>query len=141
MRIPIVIIAVVSVLAGCTALFGADRNVDGRFVRPEQPQTSPSGEFVAHAELGPEQNGVQTWIVVITEPGGREVFRDTEAYSSRHGVGITWLTGTDQLWLLSADVGTSYVQRNVDGAWRKDYPRPGHYDDDVPTEIRDLSGR
>ena len=50
MRIPIVIITVVSVLAGCTALFGADRNADERFVRREQPQTSPSGEFVAHAE-------------------------------------------------------------------------------------------
>lgn len=48
-----------------------------------------------------------SWIVVITERAGREVFRDGEAYSSRHGVGITWLTDTDELWVLSSDVGTS----------------------------------
>lgn len=142
MRITTVTIAVaVAVLAGCTALFGTGRGADERFARPGQPQTSPSGEFVAQADLGPEQNGVQTWIVVITERDGREVFRDAEAYSSRHGVGITWLTGTDQLWVLSADVGTSYVQQDAAGTWRKQYPRPGHDDEDVPTEIRNLSGR
>lgn len=144
MRITIVIIAVtavVGVLAGCTALFGSDRSADERFARPGHPRTSPSGEFVAHAELGPEENGVQTRIVVITERGGHEVFRDTEPYSSRHGVGITWLTDTDELWILSADVGTSYVQQDTDGTWSKEYPRLDHYNDDVPAEIQDLEGR
>ncbi|MGQ0773355.1 MAG: hypothetical protein ACT4NY_02885 [Pseudonocardiales bacterium] len=144
MRISIVIIAAITVagvLAGCTALFGADRGADERYARPGQPQTSPSGKFVAHAEFGPEQNGVQTWIVVITERDGREVFRDTEAYSSRHGVGITWRTDADQLWILSADVGTSYVQHNTDGTWSKEYPRLDHYDEDVPAEIREIEGR
>lgn len=134
----IVIMAVVAVLAGCTALFGG---AEERFVRPGQPRTSPSGEFVAQADLGPEQNGVPTWIVVITGRDGREVFRDSEAYSSRHGVGITWRTGTDELWVLSADVGTSYVRQDAAGSWSKGYPRPGHYDEDTPAEIRELAGR
>lgn len=138
MRMRIVIMAVAAVLAGCTALPGG---AGERFARPGQPRTSPSGEFVAQADLGPEQNGVPTWIVVITERDGREVFRDSAAYSSRHGVGITWLTGADELWLLSSDVGTSYVRQNTAGNWSKEYPRPGHYDEDVPTEIRKLAGR
>ena len=138
MRRTIVIMAVATVLAGCTALFGG---AEERFVRPGQPRTSPSGEFVAQADLGPEHNGVPTWIVVITARDGREVFRDGEVYSSRHGVGITWLTDTDELWVLSSEVGTSYVRHDAAGSWHKDYPRPGHYDEDVPAEIRQLAGR
>jgi len=84
---------------------------------------------------------VRTWIVVITARDGREVFRDGQAYSSRHGVGITWLTGTDELWVLSSDVGTSYIRQDADGNWHKDYPRPGHFEEDVPVEIRQLAGR
>ncbi len=82
-----------------------------------------------------------TWIVVITDRAGREVFRDNDAYSSRHGVGITWRSGKDELWLLSSDVGTSYVRQDAEGAWRKDHPRPGHFGEDVPAEIRELAGR
>ncbi|MGH3991991.1 MAG: hypothetical protein ACRDSN_05945, partial [Pseudonocardiaceae bacterium] len=72
---------------------------------------------------------------------GREVFRDRDAYSSRHGVGITWLSGKDELWLLSSDVGTSYVAQDAEGTWHKEHPRPGHFDQDVPAEIRELAGR
>lgn len=143
MRAPIVLGAVAAaaaVLAGGAALFGGDR-VDERFARPDHPRTSPSGQYVARVDLGPEQNGVPTWLVVITDRAGREVFRDSDTYSSRHGVGITWLSGTDQLWLISSDVGTSSVQRQADGSWRKTSPRPGHFDQDVPAEIRELAGR
>ncbi|MGH3937378.1 MAG: hypothetical protein ACRDTG_01885 [Pseudonocardiaceae bacterium] len=143
MRTPIVLLllgALTAVLAGCAALFGSDR-VNERFARPEHPRTSPSGQFVAHVEFGPEQNGVLTWVVVITDRGGHEVFRDNYAYSSRHGVGITWLSGKDQLWLLSSDVGTSSVQQDAGSTWRKEYPRLGHFDQDVPPEIRELAGR
>lgn len=139
--VPIALAVAVAVLAGCAALSGGNRNTDERFARPGQPQTSPSGEFVARADLGPEQNGVQTWIVVITDRTGREVFRDTEAYSSRHGVGITWLTRADTLWVLSADVGTSSVQQDPNSTWHKRYPRPGHLNEDIPPEIRQLTGR
>ncbi|HEX2300684.1 MAG TPA: hypothetical protein VHH34_19635 [Pseudonocardiaceae bacterium] len=143
MRRPIIIVAVAAVaavLAGCAATFGGDR-VDERFVRPEHPRTSPSGQFVARVEFGPEQNGVPTWIVLITGRAGHEVFRDSQAYSSRHGVGITWQHGKDELWLISSDVGTSSVRRDPDGTWHKEYPRPGHFDEDVPAEIRELAGR
>ncbi len=132
---------VVTVLAGCAALFAGDQSADERLARPEHPRTSPSGQFVARVEFGQEQNGVPTWIVVVTDSAGGEVFRDSDAYSSRHGVGITWLSSKAELWLLSSDVGTSYVQRDADGTWSKEYPRPGHFDEDVPAEIRELSGR
>ena len=83
---------------------------------------SPSGKFVARVDIEPEQNGVETWIVVIDDVSGRKVFRDTDAYSSRHGVGITWLSGADELWLLSSDIDTSSVARGPDGGWRKEFP-------------------
>jgi hypothetical protein len=120
---------------------GTDRNADERFVRPGQPRVSPSGKFVAHAEPGPEPAGEPTWIVVITDREGRELFRDTEAYRSRPGVGITWLTDTDELWLLSTDTGLSYLQPDEDDIWSKERPRPDHHDQDVPAEIRQLAGR
>lgn len=135
------IVTAVAVLAGCSALFGGDRGADDRFARPGQPRTSPSGELVARVVPGPEQNGVETWVVVIEDRRGWEVFRDDYAYSSRHGVGVTWLSGADELWVLSSDVGTSSIVRGPDGTWRKEYPRPGRFDEDVPAEIRELTGR
>ncbi len=57
MRTTIVIVGVATVLAGCTALFGGDRNAEQRFARPGQPQTSPSGKFVARPTSGPSRTG------------------------------------------------------------------------------------
>ncbi len=45
MCMTIVIVAVATVLVGCTALFGGDRGGEQRFARPGQPQPSPSGKF------------------------------------------------------------------------------------------------
>ncbi|MEJ7630703.1 MAG: hypothetical protein WKF54_14035 [Nocardioidaceae bacterium] len=125
MRTMIVLITAaltVSVLAGCSVLFGDARSAPDRFAQPGHPVASPSGKFVARVDIEPEQNGVETWIVVIDDVSGRKVFRDTDAYSSRHGVGITWLSGADELWLLSSDIGTSSVARGPDGGWRKEFP-------------------
>jgi hypothetical protein len=70
--------------------------------------------------MGPNQNGVDTWVAVIRDNAtGAEVFRDSYAYGNRHGVGITWLSSADQLWLLSNDVGTAHVDRKPDGTWIK----------------------
>lgn len=154
MRTTILIITLVAVLAGCTGgssgNSGTDeritpnihRGTDERFVRPGQPRTSPSGEFVAHAEPepGPEQSGASAWIVVITDHAGREVFRSTEASHDRPGVDITWLTDTDELWVLSPDAGPWYVQQDGDDTWSRERPRQDHRDEDVPAEIRELAG-
>lgn len=146
----VLLLVVAALLGGCTAPpAGSDshhadetarRHADAGLVRPGQPRISPSGEFVARVEPGPARNGVPTWVVVLTDRTGREVFRDSDAHSSRPGVAITWLTGEDELWLVSGDTGTSYLQQDADG-WSKERPRPGHFDQDVPPEIRELAGR
>ncbi len=134
------VILLSGLLTGC-AFFGGRADDSGdRFARPDQPKDSPSGQFTVSVDLGPEQNGVQTWVPVIREKANDlEVFRDTYAYSSRHGVGITWLSGSDQLWLVSSDVGTAHVDRNVDGRWTKTAIYPETLSE-VPEEIRGIGG-
>jgi hypothetical protein len=107
----------VLVLSGCS-MFGRSSDRQDRFVRPNAPRTSPSGTFTASVVPGPREDGVETLVVVITDRSGTEVFHDDYAYSARHGVGVTWLSNHDQLWILSADVGTSYVEPR-DGTWTK----------------------
>lgn len=111
--------------------------LDERFVLPDRPLLSPSGEFAAQVDDGPVQNGVHTWVVVITDATGSEVFRDDYAYSTRHGVAVTWLSTRDQLWILSADVGTSYVGPGADGVWVKIGITPETLDS-IPDEIEIL---
>ncbi|RKT55487.1 hypothetical protein [Saccharothrix australiensis] len=138
----VVVLTVVSlVLVLGWFLFGGEAGPardDDRFVRPDAPKASPSGSYTAHAELGPAQNGVATWVVVIRDRGGSEVFRDDYAYSTRHGVGITWLSTADQLWVLSSDVGDAHVDR-VGTTWTKTPITPDTLGDE-PEEIRRLSG-
>lgn len=128
--------AVLLVLAGCG---GKGTARDDRFVRPGVPKPSPSGGYTAYAENGPAQNGVATWIAVVRDNSGAEVFRDNYAYSTRQGIGFTWLSGRDQLWLLSADVGDAHVDRKSDGSWAKTVITP-ETSGDVPDEIRQLGG-
>ncbi|WP_243858227.1 hypothetical protein [Mycobacterium sp. DL440] len=126
------------ILSGC-GIFGssANRNND-RFARPDHPKDSPSGQYEVSAAMGPEQNGVETWVAVIRDKAtDAEVFRDSYAYSTRHGINITWLSASDQLWLFSSDVGTAHVDRQRDEAWVKTsiYPETT---DDIPEEINAL---
>lgn len=127
-------------LSGC-GLFGggASRN-DDRFARPDHPKDSPSGQYSVSVDLGPNQNGVDTWVAVVRDKAtGAEVFRDSYAYSSRHGIGITWLSSRDQLWLLSSDVGTAHVDWQPDGTWTKTSIYPETVGD-IPEEITALGG-
>ncbi len=109
----------------------------GRFVTLQQTKPSPSGAFVAKVETGPEQNGVATWVTIIQDKSGREVFRDSYAYSTRHGVGITWLSSADQLWLISSDVGLARIDKHDDGRWTKTAITPETLAQ-VPQEIAQL---
>ncbi|OLF19352.1 hypothetical protein BU204_02865 [Actinophytocola xanthii] len=119
-------------------MFGGDRGGgEDRYVELDRPQRSPSGEFTASLVAGPEQDGVATRVVVVTDTDGHEVFRDDYAYSTRHGVGVTWLSSADQLWILSADVGTAHVDRAADGTWTKTAISP-ETADTVPEEIERL---
>jgi hypothetical protein len=130
-------VALLVTLAGC-GMFGRNTDKGDRFVRPGTPRPSPSAAYTAYAENGPDQNGVATWIAVVRDSSGAEVFRDSYAYSTRHGVGITWLSTGDQLWLLSADVGDAHVDRGPDGAWTKTTITPETIND-IPEEIRRLN--
>lgn len=105
-------------------------------MRPGSPRASPSGRFSAALVSGPRQNGVETLVVVIKDQSRDEVFRDDRAHSARHGVGVTWATGRDQLWILSADQGTSYVEDLGDG-WQRVEITP-ETRDRVPAEIANL---
>ncbi|MGA5541743.1 hypothetical protein ACPCIR_07835 [Mycobacterium sp. NPDC051198] len=130
---------VACLLAGC-GLFGSPSSHDDRFARPDHPKDSPSGQYAVAVDMGPNQNGVDTWVAVIRDNAtGAEVFRDSNAYSSRHGVGITWLSTSDQLWLLSSDVGTAHVDRKPDGTWIKTSIYPETVGD-IPEEITALGG-
>jgi hypothetical protein len=109
----------------------------GRFATLQQGKPSPSDAFIAKVETGAEQNGVATWITVIQDKSGREVFRDSYAYSTRHGVGITWLSTADQLWLISSDVGLARIDKQDDGRWTKTTITPEMLAQ-VPQEIAQL---
>jgi hypothetical protein len=128
-------LVLVVVLGGC-GIFGRSSSRDDRFVRANAPRTSPSGGFTASIQSGPVQNGVETSVVVITDGSGKEVFHDSYAYSNRHGVGVTWLSTKDQLWILSSDVGPAYVEQNA-GTWVKTAITPDTTSS-IPTEIADL---
>lgn len=95
----------------------------------DAPQGSASADLVA----GPEQNEVTTLVPVISE-GGDEVYRDTSAYSTRHGVAITWQSYGEALWVVSSDVGTFKVARAGAG-WEKSASTA------LPPEVRDRLGR
>ena len=132
-------LVVVFALAGCAG--GRDDPESGvpeRFVTLTRPHVSPSGKFTASMVAGPVENSVPTRIVVVSDAAGKEVFHDAEAYSLRHGIDVTWLSGKDQLWLYSGDVGTSFVEEQK-GTWTKTGITPETVGM-IPKEIKDLEG-
>lgn len=132
-----VLLLVAVAIAYVLGVFSSDNRE--RLATPDRPLPSPSGAYTAAPEMGPEQNGVKTWVVVIRDRSGAEVFRDDYAYSTRHGVGVTWLSTADQLWILSGDVGTAHVDRAPDGTWTKTAVTPETLNQ-VPEEITQLKG-
>ncbi|MGI8647788.1 MAG: hypothetical protein ACR2JX_06145 [Mycobacteriales bacterium] len=131
--------ALVAILMGCGT---SDRTnaQEERFVGIGKPKLSSSGLYTASVKFGPEENSVKTWIAVINDTSGTEVFRDDYAYSPRHRLTITWLSGHDQLWILSSDVGTSHIDRQPDGTWKKIDITPETLGE-VPAEINQYRHR
>lgn len=118
-------------LGGCS-LFGVSASADlanatGTVIAA--PQGPASAEFVP----GPDQSGVATLVPVISE-GGSEVYRDETAYSTRHGIAMTWQSDGSTLWVLSSDVGTFRVAR-TDAGWTKSAAT------NLPQDVRDRLGR
>jgi len=83
---------------------------------PGAVRPSPSTLFVVDPELVDPQ--ADTWVVVIRDHRGVEVFRDGTHYPAADGLIVTWLSNADQLWVLS---GRSTVERITRGptGWAK----------------------
>lgn len=131
------VLALAAVLTGCS-IFGSSRTEMGtdRLVTPDHSVPSPSGEYTASVEYGPEENGVKTWVPVIRDKSGNEVFRDSHddysPYSTRQKLLVTWLsTKVAELWVCSGDVGTFSISRSADRRWMKKH-------NTAPKEIADL---
>ncbi|BDY33141.1 hypothetical protein [Mycolicibacterium mageritense] len=131
------LVAMTTLIAGCS-LFGQSKSsLDGdRFVRPDHPVESPSGEYTASIEYGPTENNVKTWIPVVRDKNGSEVFRDVHdsyaPYSTRSVLYVTWLsTKPAELWVYSGDVGEFAISQQPDGTWSKRAEA-------APKEITDL---
>lgn len=129
----------VTAVAGCS-IFGQPKSLDGdRFARPDHPVDSPSGEYTAAIEYGPTENNVKTWIPVIRDKDGNEVFRDVHdsyaPYSTRSTLYVTWLsTKPAELWIYSGDVGEFAISQQSNGTWIK-------RSEPAPKEITDLHPR
>ncbi|MFF2082621.1 hypothetical protein ACFVVM_02550 [Nocardia sp. NPDC058176] len=114
------LVAVVLLLASVAC--GNDRVTaegDGRFALPGVPVTSPSGSFEAH--VNPSGN-LSMYVSITDKRTGAEVYKDVENYSTSrlHGYTVGWLSSApEQLWIYSADVGTSRVDRSAEGEWEK----------------------
>ena len=127
-------VAVMVVLSGCQPL-GTDEGAE-RFVRPGAPKVSPSKIYTAAVDRGPLHDGAETWVAVIIDESGAEVFHDDHAFGAGHETGITWLSNEDQLWLLSSEVDSAHVDREPDGRWVKTTVSPDA--GSMPAEIREL---
>ncbi len=114
------ILALLLALTAC----GDDRQ--DRFASPGAPKTSPSGDFVAHAESASE--------VRVTDRDGDDVFRKSYDYAGSQradAIGVVWSSAEDQLWVLVPNVGTERIEPGPDGEWRA-------VQDDLPSDITRL---
>ena len=125
-RLIAVILAVMAIVVGC----GTSDNTAAAVVTPDRAQASPSGTYTAYVQEGTEE----TWVVLIRDQAGKEVFRDRSAYSTRHGVTVSWLsTEPEQLWVYSGDEGVHKIAPGAKGGWTRTGVETGN----VPTEISD----
>lgn len=130
-RVVVVVLAVLSLIAGC----GSKNDADTRFVTPDHPQASPSGTYTASAEPGPAENSVTTWVPVVRDKAGKEVFHGHSSYSTGNGVMITWLsTEPEQLWVYSGDAGVYRIAPGSHGGWTRSAVKSAN----VPAEITEL---
>lgn len=116
MRLFLGVLALVLALAGC----GAEED---RFARPGAPKSSPSGDFIAHAESASE--------VRVTDRNGGDVFRKSYEYVTSHradAIGVIWLSSKDQLWVLVPGSTNERIEPGPDGVWRAQ-------SDELPREI------
>lgn len=125
------VLALVAALTGCS-LFSPDPLQADCFVRPDHSVPSPSGEYTAFVEYGPTENNVKTWVPVVRDKSGKELFRDGCSYSTRHMLYVAWLSSQPaELWVYSGDVGTFSIAQQPNGKWMKQHST-------APKEIKDL---
>ncbi len=92
---------------------------------PEHPVESPSGRYVLEvlsdkSMSNTRQDAVMTARFRISQVGGNVVYEDDTDYSLQHTTFFLWADRTDQAWVYSGDIGTSYVDLDeVTGKWTK----------------------
>ncbi|MGA5545812.1 hypothetical protein ACPCIR_28565 [Mycobacterium sp. NPDC051198] len=129
-RLIAVILAVLAVAVGC----GKSDNAAAAVVTPGHDQRSPSDAYTASAQDGPDENGGKTWVPVIRDEAGREVFHDHSSYRTP-GVVITWLpTEPEQLWVYSDEDGIYRIAPGSHGGWTRSAVKR----ENVPSEISNL---
>ncbi|WP_174683199.1 hypothetical protein [Mycolicibacterium fortuitum] len=129
-RLVAVTVAVMAIAVGC----GKSDEPASATVTPGHSQTSPSDAYTAFAEEGSEEDGAKTWVVVIRDKAGQEVFHDHSSYRTP-GVMIAWLpTEPEQLWVYSNDEGIYRIAPGSHGGWTRGAVKR----ENVPSEISSL---
>jgi hypothetical protein len=118
---------------------GRSRQVDdqqgNRVASPGHPADSSSGLYRMTVVDGRPQNGVRTLHLHILDNAGKVVYDDNQDYAIGHRLTFVWSDTVDEAWILSSDVGISYVEHDTSsGAWvrhesyrdarRTDVPKP-----------------
>ncbi|MGH8909166.1 MAG: hypothetical protein ACRD0K_22400 [Egibacteraceae bacterium] len=100
------------------------RQDDDVLATPDHPVTSPSGRYAlevlsGRVTTGAPQGSVMVARFRISEVGGKVLYEDDTDYTLLHTTFFLWADDTDQAWVYSGDVGTTYLERDATGAWTK----------------------
>lgn len=141
-------------ILGCLALLGCGEQETQKSLfgaRPGHPQLHPTGRLLLDVTVGHDGlRRVFGFEVCMVGPGADRpvLFASTERYSYMHGGIVCWGDG-DDVWVHSADVGTSCWVRRGEHDWErldwdallatgKSRSMPGPIRESLPTELRGI---
>jgi hypothetical protein len=116
-RLLMLCLAVVTSLSGCQR--GGDKmsehNLDV-LATPGRSVTSPSGEYILKV-IAEREDGNEVARFQVLNTQGTVIYDNGTNYSLRHTTFFLWADHTDQVWVYSGDIGTSFWQMDEDGVW------------------------
>ena len=93
--------------------------------KPNQrtPSASPSGKYILDVtiERDPNDRNDPFWRVVISDTGGKQLYKDDSKFIGTLEVFWCW-DSTDRVWLYNSDNGRTYIWQAVDGQWKRSPP-------------------